>query len=49
MIILVIAVLLSVVGLVVCYFGLPHKDVDVPQEVIDLRNQSQRAADGEVY
>lgn len=47
MIILVIAVVLAVVGLVVCYFGLPRKDI--PQEVVDLRDQSQRASDGEVY
>lgn len=47
MIIFMIGILVAVVGLVVCYFGLPHKDV--PQEVVDLRDQSQRAADGEVY
>ena len=47
MIILVIAVVLAVAGLVICYFGLPHKDI--PQEVVDLRDQTTRAADGEVY
>ena len=46
MIILVIAIVMTVLGLVLCYFGLPH---DIPQEVVDLRDQSQRAADGEVY
>ena len=49
MIILVIAIVLTVLGLIICYLGLPHKDGDVPQEVIDLRDQSQRASDGEVY
>lgn len=47
MIILVIAIGITVLGLVVCYLGLPHKDI--PQEIVDVRDQSQRASDGEVY